>query len=67
MAGGMFGVMSVSFWFCVRHHAVESGEGICPPIDRLGPYQSEAEAASALENAAERNDAWDADPEWSED
>jgi hypothetical protein len=54
------------YWFCVKHHAVEGPEG-CPPIDRLGPYPTEAEASRALERAAERNAEWDDDPDWSDE
>lgn len=56
----------MAYWFCVKHHAVESGPDMCPPIDRLGPYDTEAEAQRALEKAAERNDAWDNDPNWND-
>jgi hypothetical protein len=47
------------YWYCVKHHAVEHGADICPPIDRLGPFDSEAEAAQALELAERRNQEWD--------
>jgi hypothetical protein len=49
------------YWFCVKHHAVESGEDICPPIDRLGPFDTEDEAARALELAERRNEEWGAE------
>ena len=39
----------------------------CPYKDRLGPYETEAEAARALEKAAERTKAWDEDPAWNDD
>ena len=55
------------YWFCVKHHAVESGSDMCPPIDRLGPYDSEADAERALEKAQQRNDEWDNDPEWTDE
>jgi len=54
------------FWFCVKHHRVEHGEDVCPPIDRLGPYATPEEAEHALERAAERNEAWDGDPKWND-
>ncbi|GAB2982893.1 hypothetical protein [Nocardioides montaniterrae] len=57
----------MAYWFCVKHHAVESGADICPPIDRLGPYDTEADAQHALEKAAQRNESWDNDPKWSDD
>jgi hypothetical protein len=53
------------YWYCVKHHAVEGPDG-GPPIDRLGPYETEAEAERALEKAQERNDAWDNDPDWND-
>lgn len=52
------------YWFCVKHHRVEQGEDLCPPIDRLGPFGTSEEAAAALEKAEERNDQWDNDPKW---
>ena len=55
-----------SYWFCVKHHTVESGPDMCPPIDRLGPFAPQEEAAQALEKAQERNDEWDNDPNWND-
>jgi hypothetical protein len=49
------------YWFCVKHHAVEQGEHMCPPIDRLGPFGTREEAEQALELAARRNEEWDAE------
>ena len=46
------------FWFCVKHHTVEQGEDMCPPIDRLGPFDTQEEAAHALDKAEQRNDQW---------
>ncbi|MCW2757971.1 MAG: hypothetical protein JWO46_1717 [Nocardioidaceae bacterium] len=55
------------YWYCVKHHAVESADG-CPPIDRLGPYATQAEAEKALEKVAERNAEWEAeDARWNDD
>ena len=56
----------MAYWFCLTHHAVEPDEG-CPNKDRLGPYESHAEAARAIEKAAERTEAWDEDPVWNDD
>ena len=53
----------MKYWYCVKHHRVESGENICPPIDRLGPYSTEEEASRALQKAEERNEEWDNDPQ----
>jgi len=58
---------SGKYWFCVRHHRVEHGPDMCAPIDRLGPFATEAEASRALEKAAERNEDWDNDPNWNDD
>lgn len=54
------------YWFCLKHHTVE-GAGGCRAADRLGPYETEAEAANALEKVAERNEQWDDDPEWNDE
>ncbi len=54
------------FWYCLTHHRVEGREG-CRNQDRLGPYETEAEAARALEKAAERTESWDRDPDWNDD
>ena len=56
----------MAYWFCLTHHEVEPQDG-CPYKDRLGPYETEAEAAKALEKAAERTKAWDEDPAWNDD
>ncbi len=58
--------MTERYYFCVKHHRVEGAEG-CRAIDRLGPYDTEAEAAQALEKVAERNAAWDNDPNCNDD
>lgn len=54
------------FWWCLKHEGVEPNEG-CKNADRLGPYDSEAEAARALDKFAERNEAWENDPDWNDD
>ena len=41
---------------------------MCASKDRLGPYNSAAEAERALERVRERNEAWDAeDARWEGD
>ena len=58
---------SGKFWFCVKDHRVETGEDLCPPIDRLGPYATREEAERALITARERTEAWDEeDRRWEE-
>ncbi|GAA1514172.1 hypothetical protein GCM10009677_54200 [Sphaerisporangium rubeum] len=55
------------WWFCLKHMAVEGEKG-CPNKDRLGPYATREEAASAMETAAARNKAWqESDKEWDGD
>lgn len=47
-------------WFyCLKHHTVEGPEG-CAERHRLGPFDTQAEAAAALEKVAERNEQADA-------
>ena len=48
------------WYWCLTHHAVEPYEA-CRNENRLGPYDTEAEAAQALSKVAERNDAYDHD------
>jgi hypothetical protein len=54
------------YYFCLEHHTVEGSKG-CSAADRLGPYETEAEAARALEKVEERNREWDDDPRWNDD
>ena len=56
-----------AFYYCVKHHRVETEENMCPPIDRLGPYATREEAERALEIAERRNEEWDNDPRWNDD
>ena len=52
------------FW-CTRHHRVETGKNVCPAVHVLGPYQSAGDAENALQRVQERNAAWDAeDARW---
>ena len=55
----------MTYWYCLNHKAVEGAEG-CAYKDRLGPYDTEAEAARALEKVKERNEEWDNDPNWND-
>ncbi len=57
----------MSYWFCLKHRVVEPDDEGCPNKDRLGPYDTAAEAGRALERAAERTEAWDEDPVWNDD
>ncbi|HWL98132.1 MAG TPA: hypothetical protein VNP20_12345 [Nocardioidaceae bacterium] len=58
--------MSERWYFCLNHHTVEPEDG-CKAADRLGPYDSQAEASRALEKVAERNEEWENDPAWNDD
>lgn len=52
------------YWFNTRTHSVEKGAQSSFE-DRMGPFDTEAEAANALSEAKKRNEAWDADDrEW---
>jgi hypothetical protein len=52
------------FW-CVRHHRVETDADVCATRYVLGPYASAAEAGQALELVRQRNEAWEAeDARW---
>lgn len=46
------------WWYCLKHDTVEFGPG-CPNRRRMGPYESENEAALALYTAAARNEEWE--------
>ena len=56
----------MTYWYCLNHHAVEGPDG-CAYKDRLGPYDTETQAARALEKVKERNEAWDTDPRWNDE
>lgn len=52
------------FW-CLRHHRVESADEICAGRYLLGPYGSPAAASAALDLVRQRNDEWEAeDARW---
>lgn len=50
----------MSWYYCLEHTKSEPEEG-CPNAERLGPYATQGEADAAIERAAERNAAFDAD------
>ncbi len=58
--------MAEEYWYCLKHQAVEGRQG-CRNADRLGPYATQHEAATALERVQERNEAWENDPAWNDD
>lgn len=56
--------MSGPWYWCLEHARVEEAHG-CRADDRLGPYDTEAEAAAYADKVAERNKAWeDEDERW---
>lgn len=56
----------MEFWWCLTHARVEEGPG-CPNMERLGPYDSRAQAESAIDRARARTEAEDArDRAWEE-
>lgn len=74
MAAGRFAVHSDRmsdngsgghYYWCTRHHRVETDADVCPAKHVLGPYASAADAENALQQVRERNEAWEAeDARW---
>lgn len=58
--------MAEKYYFCLKHHAVEGKHG-CKAADRLGPYDTRAQAEHALDTVEERNELWEHDPDWNDD
>lgn len=54
------------YYYCLDHKKVEPYDG-CRSETRLGPYPTQAEAEHALQTSADRNEAWDNDPNWNDD
>lgn len=48
----------MSFWWCLTHARVEEGPG-CPNNERLGPYPTREQAASAIDRTRARTEAED--------
>jgi len=49
----------MSWYYCLVHQDVEPELG-CANAERMGPYQTEQEAAEAMETAHRRNEEYDA-------
>lgn len=49
----------MAWWYNILTNKVEEGPG-APNSDRLGPYETQAEAENALGKVHERNEAWEA-------
>lgn len=56
----------MAYWYCLTHERVEQEGDTCPTSAQLGPYDTRAEAAWALDKVNERNDEWDDDPTWND-
>ena len=57
----------MAFWYNLSTGRVETDENKSQSDDLMGPYDSEADAASALELARRRTERWDEeDREWEE-
>jgi hypothetical protein len=48
------------WYWCLTHGRIEGAEG-CPNIERMGPYATREQAATALDRAHENTERWDAD------
>jgi hypothetical protein len=56
-----------TYWFCVKHRAVEPFEG-CGSQNRIGPFDTSEQAAQALDTIADRERRYDAeDAAWDGD
>lgn len=52
----------MAYWYCLKDGRVEGDVG-CANAERLGPFETETQAAHALELARERNEAWQQEDE----
>ena len=57
----------MAYWYNVSSGQVESDDNKSQGDDLMGPYDSQEEAANALQTARERTEKWDAeDKAWEE-
>jgi len=57
----------MAYWYNLTTGQVETDENKSQADDLMGPYDSEADAARALETARQRTEAWDEeDRKWEE-
>jgi hypothetical protein len=57
----------MAYWYNVSSGQVESDDNKSQSDDLMGPYDSQDEAANALQSARERTEKWDAeDKAWEE-
>ena len=60
--------MNDSWYWCLKHTRAEPAATVCPPDDRMGPYESREAAEHWKERLDARNDVWDAeDREWGDE
>ncbi len=48
------------WYWCLTHSRIEPSEG-CANIERMGPYATREQAATALDRAHENTERWDED------
>lgn len=53
----------MKWYYCLVHKRVEPEEG-CAHSERMGPYDTEDQAAHAMELAHKRNEEWDEADRW---
>jgi hypothetical protein len=61
---------AMSFWWCLQHGRVEGSaydDSGCANMSRLGPYDTEEQAAQALDRARARTAALEAEEEAEDD
>lgn len=57
----------MAYWYNVESGQVEKDGETDPHANLMGPYETEADAAAALETARKKTEAWDEeDREWDE-
>ena len=67
MARNDEGTAVARYYWCLTHDQVEEGT-VCRATNRLGPYDSAAEARAWSERVESREEAWQAEDErWNED
>lgn len=49
----------MAYWFNIETRQVETDDNRSQNADVMGPYETEAEAANALETARRRTEEWD--------
>ena len=49
----------MAYWFNIETRQVETDDNRSQNADVMGPYETEAEAANALETARRRTEQWD--------